>query len=103
MKTLRREIVFLGLASILLLGCVTPNLGALEDDDGQISSAMAVVAGPSSILASARGKLHPRAQTCDAVLPASCTTSVGHAAERVSDFFFRNCRSILQSFCSLRC
>jgi hypothetical protein len=100
MKAVRKTILFLGVA-VILLGI--PPTAAAENDDTQAPQASTLVAGTAAISPRARGTVQPRVQLRGEVLPAPCTTSVGHAAESVSDFVFRNCRSILQSFCSRRC
>jgi hypothetical protein len=100
MKAVRKAIVFLGIAAVLL---GIPSTAALENDDTQAPLAITLVAGPALISPSTRGAVQPRVKFRGSVVVAVCPVSFHHVSERVSNFVFRDCRSNLQSLCLLRC
>jgi hypothetical protein len=100
MRTIRKAILFLGTA-VILLGI--PPTVASENDDTQAPPAINLAAGPAAISPSARGTVRPRVLLRGTLAVASFAVSSHHFAERVSNFVFRDCRSNLRSFYLLRC
>jgi hypothetical protein len=100
MKAVHKTIFYLGVA-VILLGI--PPTAAVENDDTQSAQAISLVAGPTTISRSARGAARLRVLLRDTVVVAPCSVSFHHAAERVSNFVFPDCRSNLRSLCLLRC
>lgn len=100
MKAVRKTILFLG-AAVILLGI--PPAAAVENDDTQAPPAITLAAGPAAISPSARGTARPRVLLQGTVVVAPCPVSFHQDAEPVSNFVFRDCRSNLRSLCLLRC
>jgi len=100
MKAVRKTILFLGAAAVLL---GIPLTAAAENDDTQAPQAITRVAGPATTSPSARGTVQPRVQLRGTVVVAPCPVSLHHVAERVSNSVFHDGRSNLQSLCLLRC
>jgi hypothetical protein len=98
MVTLRKAIVLLGVACVLL---TASGVVDLDDDDDPTTPVLALTVGRDYIPAKSRVKVPSLIPITLAVVTAPisrCPT-----AEGVFDLLSRTCRSNLQSFCLLRC
>lgn len=90
------------LGALIVLLAIPPTI-AVENDDPQGPPAITLAANPAAISPSARGPIRRRVLVDGAVVVVPCATPLHHAAARVSNFVFRDCRSNLRSFSLLRC
>jgi hypothetical protein len=98
MDAIRKMMIFLGLAAVLL--CV-PLAAVAEDDDVQIFPA--VNSATSLTAASPRAPGTARAQLADTVIAAPRAARLSYVSEHASNFVLHDGRSHLRSFCLLRC
>jgi hypothetical protein len=98
MVTLRKAIVLLGVACVLL---TASGVVDLDDDDDPNSPSLALTVGRNYSPAKSRVKIPSLIQITVAVVTAPISRC--RTAEGVFDLLSRTCRSNLQSFCLLRC
>jgi di/tricarboxylate transporter len=98
MVTLRKAIVLLGVACVLL---TASGVVDLDDDDDPTTPALALTVGCKYVSAKTRVKVPSLILITVAVVTAPISRC--RTAEGVFDLLSRTCRSNLQSFCLLRC
>lgn len=98
MVTLRKAIVLLGVACVLLTGVGVVDL---DDDDDPTTPALALTVGSNDIPAKSRVKVPSLIPITVVVVTAPISRC--RTAEGVFDLLSRTRRLNLQSFCLLRC
>jgi hypothetical protein len=100
MDAIRKMMIFLGLAAVLL--CV-PLAAVAEDDDIQIFPAVNSATSLAAASPSAPGTVRARGWLGGTTVAAPCPAPLSYVSEHASNFVLPDGRSHLRSFCLLRC